>query len=71
MQSYLSNRKYDVEDGKSKSFAKSIISAVRQGSILGALFFLLFFNDLSPNANVMKTILFADDTVLVQSEDNL
>jgi len=34
------------------------------------LFFLIFINDL-PNSNRVKTILFADGTVLVQRKNNL
>jgi len=34
-----------------------------QGWILHPLFYLLFIKDLPPNSNLMKTVLFADDTV--------
>ena len=70
IQSYLSNRKQYVQGGNIKSSLNSIISGVPQGSILGPLFFLIFINDL-PKSNSMKSILFADDTVLVQSDNNL
>ena len=59
-----------VQEGNTKSSLKSIISEVPQGSILGPLFFLLFINDL-PNSSFMKSVLFADDAVLVQSDNNL
>ena len=67
-QSYLSIRKQYVQGGNIKSSLNSIISGVPQGSILGTLFFSIFINDL-PNSNSMKSILFADDTVLVQSDN--
>ena len=70
IQSYLSNRKQYVQGGNIKSSLNSIISGVPQGSILGPLFFLTFINDL-PKSNSMKSILFADDTALVHSDNNL
>jgi len=70
IQSYFSNRKQYVKEGNTKSSLKSIISEVPQGSILDSLFFLMFINDL-PNSSFMKNMLFADDIVLVQSENNL
>ena len=70
LQSYLSNRKQYVQGGNIKSSLHSIISGVPQGSILGPLFFSIFINDL-PKSNSMKSILFADDTVFVQSDNNL
>ena len=70
VQSYLSNREHYVQGGNIKSSLNSIISGVPQGSILGPLFFLIFINDL-PKSNSMKSILLADDTVLVQSDNNL
>jgi len=40
------------------------------GSILDPFFFLISINNL-PKSNSMKSILFADDIVLVQSDNNL
>jgi len=70
IQSYLFNRKQYVQGGNIKSSLNSIISGVPQGSILDPLFFLIFTND-SPKSNSMINILFADDTVLLQSDNNL
>ena len=56
--------------GNIKSSLNSIISGVPLSSILGPLSFLIFINDL-PKSYSMKSILFADDTVLVQSDNNL
>ena len=43
---------------------------VNQGSILGPLLFLIFFNDMSLSTD-MNSILFADDTTLCESEKKL
>ena len=61
----ISPKKTVRSRGNTKSSLISIISGIAQGSILRPLFLKIFTNDL-PNSNVMKTILFADDTVLVQ-----
>jgi len=52
------------------AFEESIIAGISQGSILGPLFFSSFINGL-PISNIMKTILFADDAVLVQNHNKL
>jgi hypothetical protein len=44
---------------------------VRQGSILGLLFFVLYINDLSNiTADPLKLILFADDTCIIITNDS-
>jgi len=70
VQSYLFGRKQYVRGGNTKSSIKSIIAGLSHDWILGAIFFLLFINDL-PSSNLIKFILFADDAVLVQSDNNL
>ena len=42
-----------------------------QGSILGPLLFLIFVNDLSNSTKVLDPVLFADDTNLFCSDNNI
>ena len=68
--SYLSNRKQvTVVDG-CVSLLELIEWGVPQGSVLGPLLFLIFINDI-PHASELATWLFADDTSLVASANNL
>ena len=65
-QSYLSNQKQYIEfkqDNKTGSTESSnIICGVPQGSILGALLFIIYVNDLCQTSEFLKPIMFADDT---------
>ena len=69
--SYLSNRKQFVCVNGHDSDSLSLTCGVPQGSILGPLLFLLYVNDL-PNASSLLTFhLFADDTNIYYSCNNL
>ena len=69
--SYLGNRQqYVTVDNASSSFSK-IVCGVPQGSILGPLLFILYINDLNSVSENLRTIMFADDTNLFRSDDNL
>ena len=69
-QSYLCNRWQYVKLNGFKSELKPIDIGIPQGSILGPLLFLLYINDI-PNASDFFIKLFADDTVLSLSCENL
>jgi len=67
--SYLADRKQTVCIGESLSSESLIKLGVPQGSILGPLLFIIYVNDL-PNTSLLTTLLFADDTTLLASNDN-
>ena len=68
--SYLSGRsQYTVING-SNSTEQSIDISVLQGSILGPILFLCFINDLHL-ATWLLTLLFADDTAVLDSDSDL
>ena len=68
--SYLNGRCQYVEFNGHKSTTLPLETGVPQGSILGPLLFLLYINDL-PSATTMKSVIFADDTNLLISGNNL
>ena len=69
--SYLSKRKQYVSDRNIKTSYKYVECGVPQGSILGPLLFLLYVNDMQHCSQIMKFILFADDTTLYFSHKNI
>jgi Reverse transcriptase (RNA-dependent DNA polymerase) len=68
--SYLSGRLQFVYLNGIESNRMQIKKGVPQGSILGPLLFLVYVNDL-PECSALITFLFADDTTLLASSDNL
>ena len=58
----LSNRKQFISYDDSKAEMKIVKCGVSQGSILGALLFLIFINDLNKATKVLDPVLFANDT---------
>ena len=70
-QSYLSNRKQFVRYQMHDSNHKIINCGVPQGSILGPLLFILYINDIVNTIFLLELILFADDTTLLFSHQDI
>ena len=69
--SYITNRKQCVSINNKNSDFINITFGVPQGSVLGPLLFLIYVNDLPQFMNPDRSILFADDTTLICSNDNI
>src|ERR1043165_78987 len=69
--SYLSNRKQYVAGNEISSSMRYITCGVPQGSILGPLLFILYINDIVHVSQILRFILFADDTNLFYSDKSL
>ena len=68
---YLFDRKQLVEFQGTLSDERSMSTGVPQGSILGPLLFILFINDLHEVLRHSKIIMYADDTVIYVSANEL
>ena len=69
--SCLSNRKQFILNDDFKTEVKIVKCGVPQGSILGPLLFFIFVSDLSNSTKVLDPALFADDTNLFCSDNNI
>ena len=69
--SYLSNRRQYVNYKETNSKILSIECGVPQGSVLGPLLFLIYMNDLPSVLKMCHAILFADDTTIVYTSDDI
>ena len=70
IKNYLTNRKFRIKIGQTYSTLADILAGVPQGSVLGPILFILFFNDIHSIISQRSTIgTFADDlTAWVISE---
>ena len=68
---FLNNRKYFVSVNGHSYVTKISNIGVPQGSTLGPLFFLLYVNDIINCSNILKFILFADDTTIMYKHNNI
>lgn len=71
IRNYFYNRKQIVKMGKYASSYKKIKLGVPQGSVLGPLFFLIFINDLPFYLENLVCKLFADDTTILHTGNDL
>ena len=69
--SYLTNRKQYITCKDLNSKTQYITCGVPQGSILGPLLFLLYVNDLKNVSQILKPIMFADDTNFFYTHKNI
>lgn len=74
VKNYLTNRKFFVKLNKDKSGTKNIVAGTPQGSIISALLFILYLNDLPKPMNLIcniKRLLFADDIIIYTTTKNI
>ena len=69
--SYLHQRQQYVKISSTSSKWKYINCGVPQGSILGPLLFIIYINDLVNSSPILHKIIFADDTNLFMSHNNI
>lgn len=71
VRSYMENRNQYVQMDDNRSTCGNITTGVPQGSVLGPKLFILFINDLCRVSEKLKFILFADDTNIIYSGEDL
>ena len=69
--SYLTNRKHFIYYLDQNSNIENITCGVPQGSVLGPLLFIIYTNDLPYSLEKSNCILFADDTTIYMSSNNM
>lgn len=69
--SYLQNRQQYVSIGDKNSSLRPVFCGVPQGSIMGPLLFIVYINDITNVSKLANLIMFADDTNLFYSHNNL
>ena len=68
---YLFHRSAAVRYGKSSSKPSDIQTGVPQGSILGPLLFIIFFNDITDVIEGARVVKYADDTVIYVADKDM
>ena len=71
LQSYLYNRKQYVEFDNVYSRLQDVVCGVPQGSILGPKLFILYINDICNVSDILRFVLFADDTNIFCSHNDI
>lgn len=71
VKSYLNGRQQFVKLGDCVSSCLDIACGVPQGSVLGPKFFIFYNNDICKITTLLQFVLFADDTNMFCSGDNL
>ena len=74
-ESYLTGRKqyinFEINDNNGKTDLLKIICGVPQGSILGPLLFIIYINDLCQVSDILKPIMFPDDSKLFSLSNDI
>ena len=71
VQNYLTSRRQFVQINGKRSNTETITCGVPQGSVLGAIIFIIYNNDLPKCLTNSKTILFANDTTIFKLSNNI
>lgn len=71
IKSYLDRRQQFVKLGNHSSTCLDIVCGVPQGSVLGPKLFILYINDICQVSKLLSMVLFADDTNVFCSGDNI
>ena len=71
LSSYLENRQQYVQFAGNISECRKIECGVPQGSVLGPKLSILYINDICEVSNILQFVLFADDTNVFSSGDDL
>lgn len=71
LKSYIRNRWQYVKVGDAMSKPADITCSVPQGSIVGPKLFIMYINDICKVSNILKYIIFADDTNIFCLDDCL
>ena len=71
LRNYLANRKQNVSYCDTNSECLGVSCGVPQGSVIGPLLFIIYTNVLPKVISNSQCILFADDTTIYSSSENI